>query len=81
MNTTWPDPADPAAAQRLMDRFAALSPGHAAAAAHGPALAALGGNSPYLADLALRESATFMAALVDPAATLADTMTTQSQNA
>ena len=64
--THWPLPADPAAAARLLERFQAL--GHAEArAAETPArslpagaarslLEALGGNSPYLADLALREA-------------------------
>ncbi len=67
----WPDPADPAAAQRLTERFSALSAGAAAfARAHDRALAALGGGSPYLSDLALREPDTLMAALLDPAGTL-----------
>ena len=60
----WPDPADPAAAQRLTERFAAL--GYTAfAERHGGALAALGGNSPFLSDLTLREPSTLIAALAD----------------
>ncbi|MGI4975330.1 MAG: bifunctional [glutamine synthetase] adenylyltransferase/[glutamine synthetase]-adenylyl-L-tyrosine phosphorylase [Janthinobacterium lividum] len=54
----WPAPADPQAAARLLDAFAALGPGEARLAARdGPRamLACLGGNSPYLAGLALRE--------------------------
>lgn len=55
----WPRPADPAAAERLRERFADLGPAEAALAAT-PAgaglLAALGGNSPYLSDLAVRDS-------------------------
>ncbi len=57
--STWPAPGDPDAAVRLAERFAALGAA-AARAASRPAfaamLAAIGGNSPYLADLALRES-------------------------
>ena len=67
MEHRWPDPADPAAAQRLADRFAALGPDYAAfAAQHGAALAALGGNSPFLSDLTLREPAALTGALADP---------------
>ena len=67
MKNRWPDPADPAAALRLVDRFAALGPDYAAfAAQHSAALAALGGNSPFLSDLALREPAALTGALADP---------------
>ncbi len=56
---TWPAPADPAAAARLAERFAALGAAEARLAGN-PAFAAmlqaLGGNSPYLSDLALREA-------------------------
>ena len=54
----WPRPADPDAAGRLLERFAALGPAEAAWAGSpsgGALLACLGGNSPYLSDLALRE--------------------------
>lgn len=56
----WPSPADPAAAERLRERFAAI--GKAEARLLGlPGVAAMldaiGGNSPFLADLAIRESA------------------------
>jgi glutamate-ammonia-ligase adenylyltransferase len=54
----WPAPADPAAALRLIERFAALDPDRVVPEA---LLAALGGNAPYLADLALREPATLRA--------------------
>ena len=61
--TIWPDAADPAAAARLVEAFEA---------AHGaldpalpPLLRCLGGNSPYLADLALRESGELLAMLAD----------------
>jgi glutamate-ammonia-ligase adenylyltransferase len=56
---TWPQPADPAAAGRLIERFGERGRAEARFAA-GPGralLLALGGNSPYLAELALRESA------------------------
>jgi glutamate-ammonia-ligase adenylyltransferase len=54
----WPAPADAAAAQRLIERFASQGP-QAAALAATPAglamLSAIGGGSPFLADLAIRE--------------------------
>ncbi len=56
-----PRPADPVAAQRLRERFAALGDEWAAFAARADATAlldALGGNSPFLSDLALREPGT-----------------------
>ncbi len=57
----WPIPADPGAASRLLERFAALGPAEARLL-HQPGvtamLRALGGNSPFLSDLAVRESAT-----------------------
>ena len=55
---SWPTPADPAAAARLVERFADQSP-EAAALAGTPGglamLGAVGGGSPYLSDLAVRE--------------------------
>ena len=56
----WPAPADAAAAGRLVERFAALGRAEARLArdqAAGAMLRCLGGNSPYLADLAVREAA------------------------
>ena len=53
-----PRPADPAAAARLIERFAATAPASARLARQPGAralLECLGGNSPYLADLAVRE--------------------------
>jgi len=59
-NPVWPAPSDPAAAGRLIERFAEIGaaearltrqPGFAAM------LAAIGGNSPFLSDLAVREAA------------------------
>ncbi len=49
----WPPPADPAAAERLREQFGA-GRGQPPAAL----LRSLGGNSPYLAELALRERPT-----------------------
>ena len=57
--TYWPRPADAGAADRLVERFADLGRAEARLA-QGSArvlLRSLGGNSPYLAELALRESA------------------------
>ena len=51
---------DRAAADRLIERFGALGRAEARLAAQpeiGALLAALGGNSPFLADLAIREAA------------------------
>jgi glutamate-ammonia-ligase adenylyltransferase len=56
--TTWPLPADPDAAERLCERFAELGRAEARFA-RGPGAAllrGLGGNSPYLGELALREA-------------------------
>ena len=55
----WPHPADAGASQRLVERFAAIGPAEARLARNpaGIMLASIGGNSPYLADLALREAA------------------------
>lgn len=54
----WPDPFDRDAAGRLEAQFAALGASEAAVAARPEVqrmLGAIGGNSPYLAELALRE--------------------------
>ncbi len=63
-----PRPADPEAAARLIERFAATSPASARLARQpGPRalLECLGGNSPYLADLAAREHETLRRLLRD----------------
>jgi glutamate-ammonia-ligase adenylyltransferase len=54
----WPQPSDRAAAARLVESFSALGRAQANYAAGGgrAILEALGGNAPYLAELALRES-------------------------
>jgi [glutamine synthetase] adenylyltransferase / [glutamine synthetase]-adenylyl-L-tyrosine phosphorylase len=56
----WPSPHDAGAADRLIERFAELGRTEARLASRPPVarlLRALGGNSPYLADLAVREAA------------------------
>jgi glutamate-ammonia-ligase adenylyltransferase len=62
--SAWPLPADAGAAARLVERFAALGRAEEKLAAR-PAVAALlrclGGNSTYLADLVLRDSAALRA--------------------
>ena len=69
--TRWPLPADPGAADRLIERFAALGPDEAGfAAAHAALLRGLGGGSAYLADLALREPGSLRRAVRDPGAAL-----------
>ena len=58
---TWPRPADPDAAARLHEAFSAIGKAEArfAKSSSGHAiLNAFGGNAPYLADLALKESTT-----------------------
>ena len=74
----WPRPADPDAAGRLLERFAALGPAETAWAGSpggGALLACLGGNSPFLADLALREhEALLLVADAGPDAVVAGAM-------
>jgi glutamate-ammonia-ligase adenylyltransferase len=68
-----PRPADLGAAERLRERFAALGQAWAAFAARPDAAAlldALGGNSPYLSDLALREPGTLRRTFDEGAATV-----------
>ena len=60
----WPAPADAAAAARLVERFAELGRAEARLAARADIAAllrCLGGNAPYLADLAVREAASLRA--------------------
>ena len=62
--TTWPCPFDAGAADRLAERFAEIGRAEARLAARPPVAAllrSLGGNSPYLADLAVREAASLRA--------------------
>ena len=61
---SWPNPHDTGAAQRLAERFAGLGRAEARLAARPEVAAlldALGGNSPFLADLAVREAASLRA--------------------
>jgi [glutamine synthetase] adenylyltransferase / [glutamine synthetase]-adenylyl-L-tyrosine phosphorylase len=58
--TDWPVPADAAAAERLAERFSDIGRAEARLARQPPVAAmlrCLGGNSPYLSDLAVREAA------------------------
>jgi [glutamine synthetase] adenylyltransferase / [glutamine synthetase]-adenylyl-L-tyrosine phosphorylase len=58
MPPRWPDPFDPAGAERLVERFHALGEPEAELADDPNVrslLRCLGGNSPYLSELALRE--------------------------
>ncbi len=60
LSAIWPDPYDAGAGERLVERFSDLGRTEARLATR-PAVAALlralGGNSPFLADLAVREAA------------------------
>lgn len=65
-NPSFPKTADPAASDRLRSNFAALGKREAAFAATpqgGAVLDALGGNAPYLADLACAEPETLISCL------------------
>jgi glutamate-ammonia-ligase adenylyltransferase len=78
LSGTWPQPADTAAAGRLVERFSELGRSEAKLA-RDPAvramLMAIGGNAPFLADLAIRDSAMLRAALRDgPDAVVAGVM-------
>jgi glutamate-ammonia-ligase adenylyltransferase len=58
--STWPEPYDAGAAERLLERFTALGRAEARLASRSEVrtmLRCLGGNSPYLSDLAVREAA------------------------
>ena len=55
----WPQPADPDAALRLIERFGEADP------AAEPMLRAIGGGSPYLSDLLIRERETTVRFLQD----------------
>ncbi|MGI4798890.1 MAG: hypothetical protein ACRYG8_33595, partial [Janthinobacterium lividum] len=61
LSGTWPTAADPDAAARLVERFADLgaeATALASSASGRPMLDALGGGSPYLSDLLVREADT-----------------------
>ena len=80
LDRSWPAPADPDAAQRLVERFSSLGDEEAALAAQpgGRAmLAALGGGSPFLSDLLLRERTAALSAVHrGPEAAIADAIRT-----
>ncbi len=63
MNNAYPKPGDPAAAARFVADFAAKAGAEAGGAVPRGLLECLGGNSPYLAELALREPDTLLAIL------------------
>jgi glutamate-ammonia-ligase adenylyltransferase len=79
----WPTPFDEGAAGRLVERFAELGRAEARLTARADIAAMLrgiGGNSPYLADLALREAGTVTRFMADgPDATAAAAMTALAQ--
>ena len=75
---TWPAPHDTGAGERLLERFSELGRAEARLAKR-PAMAGLlrclGGNSPFLSDLVIREAAAVRQfAAVGPDATIADAM-------
>ena len=76
---SWPEPFDEGASARLLERFAALGRAEArlAATPDGAAmLRGIGGNSPYLSDLALREAGAVLRLRAEGAdATVAAAMT------
>jgi [glutamine synthetase] adenylyltransferase / [glutamine synthetase]-adenylyl-L-tyrosine phosphorylase len=79
----WPDPFDPDAAERLVERFQAIGEREAQVAS-GPdvqsLLRCLGGNSPYLGELALREPGAILRLVMDgPQAAFADSLLGLSQ--
>lgn len=70
----WPRPFDATAAARLVERFAELGRAEARLAGRSAVaamLGALGGNSPFLADLAIREAGTVRALVAEGPDTVA----------
>jgi glutamate-ammonia-ligase adenylyltransferase len=78
VQTAWPAPFDAAAAGRLLERFTELGRAEARLVARdetAAVLRCLGGNSPYLSDLVLREPGVLMKCLAEgPNATAAAAM-------
>ena len=73
---TWPAPHDPEAADRLIERFAEQGKAEARMvqrAAVTTMLRCLGGNSPFLSDLAVREAATLRRLIADGPESVVDT--------
>src|SRR5437762_6293688 len=83
IETKWPAPFDTAAADRLLERFAALGRSEARFASREESTAMLrciGGNSPYLSDLAQKEAATLARFVAEgPDATIAAAMEALAQ--
>jgi glutamate-ammonia-ligase adenylyltransferase len=78
LTATWPCPHDSGAAERLVERFSELGRAEARLATRpvvAALLRALGGNSPYLADLAVREAPSLRALIASgPDAVVATAM-------
>jgi glutamate-ammonia-ligase adenylyltransferase len=83
MPPRWPDPFDPAAAERLVERFQAIGEPETQILGDPRVrslLLCLGGNSPYLAELALREPGSVHRLATDgPRAAFADSLLGLSQ--
>ena len=83
MPPRWPDPFDPAAAERLVERFQAIGEPEAELLGDPRVrslLLCLGGNSPYLAELTLREPGSIHRLVTDgPRAAFADSLLGLSQ--
>jgi [glutamine synthetase] adenylyltransferase / [glutamine synthetase]-adenylyl-L-tyrosine phosphorylase len=77
----WPDPFDPLAAERLIERYEAIGEAELLGQAGVRSLLlCLGGNSPYLAELALREPRSIRRLMTDgPRAAFADSLLGLSQ--
>jgi [glutamine synthetase] adenylyltransferase / [glutamine synthetase]-adenylyl-L-tyrosine phosphorylase len=77
----WPDPFDPVAAERLLERYETIGESELLGQAGARSLLlCLGGNSPYLAELALREPRSIRRLMTDgPRAAFADSLLGLSQ--
>jgi [glutamine synthetase] adenylyltransferase / [glutamine synthetase]-adenylyl-L-tyrosine phosphorylase len=77
----WPDPFDPLAAERLIERYQTIGEAELLGQAGVRSLLlCLGGNSPYLAELALREPSSIRRLMTDgPRAAFADSLLGLSQ--
>src|SRR5271170_1607591 len=77
----WPDPFDPLAAERLIERYQAIGESELLdQVGVRSLLLCLGGNSPYLAELALREPRSIRRLMTDgPRAAFADSLLGLSQ--
>ncbi len=76
-DASWPPPFDAGAAERLIERVTEAAPEIGADARAAPLLRALGGHSPFLADLAVREAGSLATFLREgPEAAMAAAMAT-----